>query len=493
MSSTILIAFLMYVLLVIVVGIVKGLKTRATAADFLNSSRDHRSFLSGLSAGAACESGWVLLGLVGTAYTTGISTFWLLPGALIGYISTWALVGRRFRDLSKEANTTSTPQTLASPFQKHRSGIVLSAGLIVLIFMSVYVAAQFNSSGKAFESMLNVPYVTGVWLSMFLVLAYSIIGGTRSVSWTNVIQASMMAFSLIVMPLVVLFYGGHFSDLFSVLAHQDPNLVSLVGGKSGLDAISLIAGWMFIGIAVPGMPHVLRRFIASRPDKTVIRRGGIISVLWSQTIFIGAITLGLAARAYQPGLGDPEKTLPLLAVELLPGLLAGFMLAAVWAAMSSTADAQLVEAVSAITEDIGQVLRLRKDNQNTSRENSVEKKKPLRLWTVVVAIVATIMASTEDRNIFALVLDAWNVLGAALAPPILFTLLYRKTSSAGVLMGIIGGAGTVFVWRYIVQIAWLSPLVTGFAASTILILVGSKFFPDQITDEIKLATTHAKA
>jgi sodium/proline symporter len=421
----------------------------------------------------------VLLGLVGTAYSTGVSTFWLLPGALIGYISTWALVGGRFRDLSQAANTTSTPQTLAAPYPEYRRWIVLSSGSIVLVFMSVYVAAQFNSSGKAFQSVLHVPYMVGVWLSLLFVLGYSIVGGTRSVSWTNVIQASMMAFALIVMPVTVLLRGGLFTRLFSVLAVQDRNLVSVFAGKSGWDAASLVAGWVFIGIAVPGMPHVLRRFIASRQDRGQIRRGGLVSVVWSQTIFIGAITLGLAARAFRPGLPDPEKTLPLLSVELLPAVMAGFMLAAVWAAMSSTADSQMVEAVSAITEDFGSVFKGRRTGGVGNQGTSGERVKPLRAWVVTVGAGAAIMASTEDRNIFTLELDAWNVLGASLAPPILFTLLVPGTSGVGVVLGILGGAGTVFVWRYVIHVAWLSPLVPGFVASCMLILLGSKLFPDK--------------
>jgi sodium/proline symporter len=487
MKVTVWFAFLSYVLLVIVVGVIKGWRTRATPSDFLNSSRDHRSFLAGLSAGAACESGWVLLGLVGTAYTLGVSTFWLLPGALIGYVSTWALVGERFRRLSQRANTTSTPQTLAASYPQFRAWITFSAGLIVLVFMSVYVASQFNASGKAFESMLDIPYVTGVWLSLLLVLSYSIFGGTRSVSWTNLIQASMMVLALIVMPLVVLFYGGHAGDLFANLAAQDANLVSPVSGKKGWDALSLILGWVFIGIAVPGMPHVLRRFIASKNEPNVIKRGGVISVLWSQVVFIGAITLGLAARAYKPGIADPEKTLPVLALELLPGLMAGFMLAAVWAAMSSTADAQLLEAVSAVSEDLHLSGKSDKAVKGAQHNRSNDKKKPLRALTIIIGGVAAFVASTENRNIFTLVLDAWNVLGASLAPPILFTLLYRRTSGAGVLLGVVGGAVTVFVWRYIIQISWLSPLVAGFVVSAALVYAGSKLLPDETRSEFALA------
>jgi sodium/proline symporter len=488
MKVTVWLAFISYVLLVIVVGVIKGWRTRATPSDFLNSGRDHRSFLAGLSASAACESGWVLLGLVGTAYTLGVSTFWLLPGALIGYVSTWALVGDRFRRLSQRANTTSTPQTLAASYPQLRTWITVSAGLIVLVFMSVYVASQFNASGKAFESMLDIPYVTGVWLSLLLVLSYSIFGGTRSVSWTNVIQATMMVAALIVMPVVVLLYGGHAGDLFANLAAQDPNLVSPVSGKKGLDALSLILGWVFIGIAVPGMPHVLRRFIASKNDPNVIKRGGVISVLWSQAVFIGAITLGLAARAYRPGMADPEQTLPVLALDLLPGLMAGFMLAAVWAAMSSTADAQLMEAVSAVSED----LHLSGKPDRAVKNKVTDKKKPLRALTIIIGVIAALVASTENRNIFTLVLDAWNVLGASLAPPILFTLLYRRTSGAGVLLGIISGAMTVFVWRYIIQISWLSPLVVGFMVSAALVYVGSKLLPDETQSEFALTKHHAE-
>ena len=477
MDYTILFAFLLYVFVVMGFGLFKGWSTKSTPKDFLNSNRDHRSILAGLSASAACESGWVLLGLVGASYTSGLSTLFLLPGALIGYILTWGVIGRRFCSLSAKADTTSTPQTMGAMFPRHRSAIVLSAGLIVLVFMSVYVAAQFNASGKAFESMLKIPYIVGVWLSMFFVLTYSVVGGTRSVSWTNVIQASMMAFCLIVMPVVVLWQGRHFSDLLATLGRQDKNLVSFFNGKTGGEALRLVAGWVFVGIAIPGMPHVLRRFIASRSEPSVIQQGGFVSIAWSQIIMCGAIVLGLAARAYQPDMQDAEDTLPTLAVALLPKIMAGFMLAGVWAAMSSTADAQLVECVSAVTEDVGENLA-KKKNENSPSGND---RKHLRLWTVAIAILTALLASTGNRNIFTLVLDAWNVLGAALAPPILFMLLYRKTSGAGVLSGILSGAISVFLWRYVIHGTWLSPLVIGFIVSSVLIVAVSILFPDSTT------------
>lgn len=483
MDLTILAAFLLYVLVVIFFGLSKGRSTRATAADFLNSSRDHRSVLAGLSAGAACESGWVLLGLVGASYTVGVSTLFLLPGALIGYVLTWGVVGKRFCLLSMKADTTSTPQTIGAMFPRHQRRIVMSAGLIVLVFMSLYVAAQFNASGKAFQNMLKIPYVAGVWLSMLFVLTYSVVGGTRSVSWTNVIQASMMAFCLIVMPLIVLWQGSHFADLMGALRSQNENLVSLVNGKSGGEAFRLVAGWVFLGIAIPGMPHVLRRFIASKNEPSVIEKGGIISIIWSQIIMGGAIVLGLAARAYQPEIQDPENTLPTLAVALLPKVMAGFMLAAVWAAISSTADAQLVECVSAVTEDIGPTLT--KATRGKIAINSTRQNKHLRAWTVALAVLTALLASTENRNIFTLVLDAWNVLGASLAPPILFMLLYRKTSGAGVLSGILGGAISVFLWRYVIHGTWLSPLVIGFIVSSVLILAVSILFPDSTTPKLQ--------
>jgi len=267
-----------------------------------------------------------------------------------------------------------------------------------------------------------------------------------------------MWLALVFLPILVISHAGGLGEVFSRLAATDPDLVKITGNKVGFMALGLVIGWLGIGLGYPGQPHVIIRFMAAR-DEAAIKRGRIIAMLWGVFVFTGAVFLGLACRAVFGHLGDAEQALPIISIQLLPGVLAGLMLAAVLAAICSTADSQLLVASSSIAHDL--YARLTGKDLNSRHVVNID-----RLAVAVLGILAMLLALTEKRVIFSFVLYAWAGLGAAFAPPLILGLLWKRVTSTGAISGMIVGFLTVVIWKNIPALSnALYELVPGFFLS----------------------------
>lgn len=344
--------------------------------------------------------------------------------------------------------------------------------LIILSMLSAYVAAQFNAAGKMFNSLLDWPYQHGVVAGTVIVLVYTISGGFRAVAWTDVIQALFMIAAMIIMPLVLLVELGGVNAAWLQLSAQDAasTLTHPVANKTGMVLVGFLAVWLGIPLGYCGQPHVLVRFMATR-DASAVRRGAIISTTWVFLLFTGAVLLGVLARAYYGTLEDPELVLPMVASELLPGVIAGVMIAAVLAAICSTADSQLLVSASAISHDLYvRLLGRHPDNRIIVLFD--------RLAVLLVGVTGMFVALGEVRVIFDFVLYAWAGLGAAFGPALILVLLWRRTSARGVLAGMVVGFSTAIVWRQTLHDT-LYELVPAFLLAFITVWIVSLAFPEK--------------
>jgi len=452
MTSTVF--FAIYLIIMLGVGISSIIKSkRNDEVDFQLASREHGAIVTALSASASSESGFVLLGLVGFAYSIGINTLWILPAGLIGYLINWYIVGDRLRDFSASNNLITVSEVLSFKAVRYKKTITLLSSLIIIVLMTLYVAAQFNATGKALESIFEINYKTGVLFGCIFVLIYALIGGFRAVSWTDVLQAGMMAISLFILPLMVIVQLGGFSHLWTILRDIDPTLTSLTAGKQGMEALGSIVGWVALGIAYMGQPHVLVRFMAAK-DRDVFKKAPIIAISWFQLIYAGAILLGLSARAAFNNLPtvikDPENILPIMTMELLPPVLSGLALAAIIAAIASTADSQLLVVASSFSNDIKntvkKTLATKYKNRIMNRISGLLSKAIAttdrylnRIMILFVGVLAMVIALLEKREIFSFILDTWSLLGASLGPVVLFTLYKKKIFGIEIISGMLSG------------------------------------------------------
>lgn len=463
--------FSVYVLVLLIIGYLASRKGNKTANDFLTSSRDHGTWLASLSASAASESGWVTLGLCGAAFSSGVSTMWLLPGCLLGYVFNWYVLGRRIHRLTGSSASSTLSEVLVSSFTSASSAAAKSwvqraIAFSTVLFLAFYASAQFSATGKALSVMFGWEYRTGVVLGSVVVLGYTAMGGLRAGSWTDVPKAVLMFLSLVVLPFVIIastdLEEGFFEDLQAV----DPHLLSWTGNSSGWGILGFILGWVGIGLGYPGQPQILRRFM-STSSSHVYKSAPYIAIVWSQLSFFGAIFIGLAARLRFPGLSDPEQALPHAAVQLLSPALAGLALTGVLSAMWSTANGQLFEASMALLELC----------PSWKRMPSIAP----RISVIIVGLFACGLAYVKVQIVYDVVLYSWGALGSGIGTAVVMALLWRKSTPQGVLTGLIVGPMTLVLWRSVFHLSgFLYELIPAFGFALVSIWVVSNF--TRITD-----------
>jgi len=439
MMDSITISFLVYTTLVFGFGVYAARFARQSSSDFFLAGRGLGPWLAGLSMSASAESGWVTLGLVGMAFHTGIGAFWILPGTVAAIAFNWWVLGRRLRAVAAGAGAVTLSDVLAGAFAGRQAKIIRAiAALIILVMLTAYVAAQLTAAAKTFEATFGWSYLAGIALGAAIVLIYTSLGGFRAVAWTDVLQAILMILAVTLLPWVLVSELGGMQEMISRLAAQDAVLTDPLAGRAGLALFGFFMLWLGIPFGYPGQPHVLVRYMAAR-DERAIQRGAVISNIWVFILFSGAVLLGVAARAYYGELADAEKALPIAAAGLLPGWLAGMMIAAVMAAVCSTADSQLLVSASTVSHDLLQQVFGRR-----IREHALLAVH--RVTVLLVGLTAAAIAASESRVIFHFVLYAWAGLGAAFGPALILLLFWKRTTAEGIMAGMVTGVTTTVIW-----------------------------------------------
>lgn len=465
-SSTIAITFAVYLAAMLFIGVLAWRRT-ASMQDYLLGGRKLGSWTAALSAGASDMSGWLLLGLPGYAYVSGLESVWIAAGLLIGTWMNWQLVATRLREQTQAAgNALTLPEFLSRRYETGLPLIRIIAAAFILLFYLFYTSSGLVAAGKLFHSTFGLPYEWAVTVGLLTVVAYTLLGGFLAVSWTDMVQSLLMLAALALVPLIAL---GTQENTFSFT--DNPALLDMWSNSDGipLDSIAIVS-LMAWGLGYFGQPHILARFMAISSPKAIpaARR---IGVSWTALTLTGAILVGLVGinTLATPLTGsDTETVFIQLVAMLFHPVPAGFLLAAILAAIMSTADSQLLVASSSLTEDIWRVF---------SKSQATEKSHVLigRLGVLAIAAGAWLLAMAPESNVLDLVAYAWAGFGAGFGPAILMTLYWKGASRLGILLGIISGGITVIVWKQISGgIFDLYEIVPGFVLSTLVIVIFSK-------------------
>ena len=470
MTATV--SFIVYALIVILIAARAASKPQTTPEEIHLGGREHGVLTSAFSSSASTESGFVLLGMVGVGYTAGANAFWIVPAGIFGYLLNWLVLGPKLRSKSIDLKVLTMPEFIAASTGGGPTARIAAAvaSLLALVFLTVYASAQFSAAGKALSAQFAIPTWTAMFIGAGLVAAYALVGGFRAVSWTDNVQALMMLFALVVLPSVIVISLGGLGAVVQRLEGIDPRLTSITGGATGTGIPMAILPWLMLGLAYPGQPPAVARLMAAR-DQRVLRSAAGIAVAWFVLIYAGAVLLGMAARAGFADVGaisrDPESILPVLALQFLPGAVAGIAVAAVMAAICSTADSTLLSAATTVVRDLRAALRGggipddagtalspadASDEAGRSRTTGLDRPRRsmseltlMRAVMMVLVVAAVAFALREATgNVFGLVLDAWSGLGASLAPVTLYCALARKPQSAAALAGLLVGGGLAF-------------------------------------------------
>lgn len=461
-SANICIVFSILVYLIVVVGIgVACSRRNRTTDDFYLGGRKLGPLVTAMSAEASDMSSWLLMGLPGVAYLSGMADAgWTAIGLAVGTYLNWLIVARRIRLYTHRLGAITIPEFFSKRFGDEKRVLTGIAAVVILIFFIPYTASGFAACGKLFNSLFGVNYVTAMVVSGIVIVAYTSLGGFLAASTTDFIQSIVMTVALIVMVLFGVHAAGGL-DAVMDNARALPGYLSMTlthdmaeNSASPYGFITIISTLAW-GLGYFGMPHILLRFMAIEDERklTLSRRVASIWVVISMAvaIFIGIVGYGVT-RAGSIGFleGSASETVIVRLAGLLStygvfaALLAGVVLAGILASTMSTSDSQLLAAASSVSQNLmSECFRVKMD----------EKKKvaAARLTVVAIALIAMFLARDPNSSVFGIVSFAWAGFGAAFGPVVLFGLFWKRANWQGALAGMVSGGVTIFVWKYLIR------------------------------------------
>lgn len=494
----IIVAFALYLLMMVVVGAVY-VKKNNSAEDYFLGGRQLNGFVAALSAQASDMSGWLLMGLPGSVYALGTGQAWIAVGLFAGTVLNWLFISGRLRRYTIRANNALTlPAYFENRFHDRKRVLLLISSITIVIFFLVYTASALAAGGKLFHSVFGIDYKIALTIGALVILAYTFMGGFLAVCATDFIQGTLMLVGLLVVPLVALGLIG--ADNIAPILDQSgaaggsAAFLSLINDGTGrykaVDIISQLA-W---GLGYCGMPHILVRFMAVK-NETELKKSKGIAIGWVALSLVFAVIIGVVGRAYlypEVLTGGAEENVfiemivKMFTQDIRIPVIGGIFLCGILAAIMSTADSQLLVSASSMAEDIFKGV-FKKDADDKTVLNIS------RITVVVIAVLAYVIALNPNSSIMGLVSNAWAGLGAAFGPTVLLSLYWRRTNFYGAVSGIAVGALTVIVWDYIPlaggatlgTVTGLYSLAVGFAFSLAAIIIVSLLTPAPSTEMLQ--------
>ena len=465
-----LVTFIFYILAMLAIGLY-AYKATHNFDEYILGGRSLGSVVTALSAGASDMSGWLLMGLPGAIYLSGLSEAWIAIGLIIGAWLNWLIVAGRLRVHTEYQNNALTlPDYFTSRFADRKKILRIISAVVILVFFAIYCASGMVAGARLFESLFGWNYTTALWIGAIATISYVCIGGFLAISWTDTFQAGLMIFALLITPIITyLALGDNSQNLAAILETARPQASNLFEGLSTVAILSSMA-W---GLGYFGQPHILVRFMAADSVKSIpnARR---IGMTWMILCLGGAVAAGYIGIAYfqvHPELAsvvnaNPETVFMELTKILFNPWIAGIILAAILAAVMSTLSCQLLVCSTTLTEDL---------YKGFIRKNASQKELVWigRAMVLAIAVFAITFAMNPASKVLGLVAYAWAGFGAAFGPLIIFSLLWKRMTLNGAIIGMIVGAVTVIVWKNYLGHLGLYEIIPGFIFSAISIVVVS--------------------
>lgn len=499
----IMIVMVVYLAAMVIIGALYSKRTN-NVGEFYLGGRKLGPIVTAMSAEASDMSSWLLMGLPGVAYVTGIcDAGWTAIGLGVGTYFNWLIVAKRLRNYSANIGAITIPDFFSSRYKEKKNILMAIAAIIIVIFFVPYTASGFAACGKLFGTLFGVDYHIAMIVSAIIIVGYTSLGGFNAASTTDLIQSIVMTIALVIVLVFGITQAGGWDavmanaqSLKGYLSMFDLHDVA-TGGSNSYGPLKILST-MAWGLGYFGMPHILLRFMAiENPDKIKLsRRVATIWVVISMSIgiLIGVIGLGMVANNALAPLEDSE-TIVIQIANLLSqngiglALVAGVIISGILACTMSTSDSQLLAASSSVSENIlGGLFKL----------NLSEKTKMIvaRAVLIIIAVIGVVIAWDSNSSVFGIVSFAWAGFGAAFGPVVLLSLFWKRSNKYGAIAGMIAGGAMVFIWKYVIAdlaevlnvYELLPAFITGLAVNVIVSLVTPK--PEQeILDEFDTAKT----
>lgn len=415
------------------------------------------------SARATGESAWLLLALTGLGAMVGLSSLWVVVGEVLGVGFAWFFMAKPFKEETDRFGSITIPDYLVSKYNDGSGAAekatrlvrTLAAGALA-IFVTIYVSAQIDATGKAFESFLSWDYYTGVFIGFGVVVLYTFGGGFVAVAWSDLFQGSLMLIGLVAVPVFALIAVPAGESLFAGLREIDPGLVNIWGlGGFTLENILLIVSYAAIGIGFLGSPQVFVRFMSIR-GQTELNRGRWVALLFTLLTDTGAVFTGILGRYLLVGPGGDvegvlggaaESVLPLLVEHVFPTIIVGLYIAAVLAAIMSTIDSLLIVASSAVTRDFYQQLYHPKLKDDSLTRMSRLVTLTMAVFALAIALIVSVVS--PDRTIFWFAIFGWSGIAATFVPVMILSLFWKGYTVRGVIASMITGFLSIPIFKFV--------------------------------------------
>ena len=480
------ISLALYFIVMLGIGLYAYKQSTDDVSGYMLGGRNLSPSVAALSAGASDMSGWLLMGLPGAMYLFGLSKVWIAIGLVLGAWANYFLVAPRLRVYTEKANDSITiPDYFANRFDDNKNILRVISAIVIIVFFTLYTSSGVVAGGKLFENSFNMSYEMGLYITTGVVVIYTLFGGFLAVSLTDFVQGCIMFISLLAVPIATYtmldqpfmdtLANARYDLLLSSPKDTEIHALNMMDWFAGGSTIAIISA-MAWGLGYFGQPHIIVRFMSVRSvkDMPTMRRVGMS---WMTLSAIGAVLTGLFGAAYmlenQMPIDDKETIFLVLSELIFHPLIAGFLLAAILAAIMSTISSQLLVCSSSLTEDFYKIYL----NRNASQKELVLVG---RISVMLVAILAIYLAYDRDSSILDLVSNAWAGFGAAFGPLVLLSLYWKRMNLQGAISGMVVGAATVLFWIYApitingqTLSALLYEIVPGFVLSTIAIAVVS--------------------
>lgn len=485
-QTLILFSFVAYLAVMIYIGYYYGRQKTSNSAEFYLGGRQLGPLVAAMSAEASDMSSWLLMGIPGLAFITGLADpFWTVIGLGIGTYLNWLFVTKRLRRYTIRVGAVTIPEFFSKRYHDKRNILMCISAIVILIFFVPYTAAGFKAVGTLLNSLFGYEYHACMIVGALIIISYTIMGGFMAVSTTDLIQSIVMTLALVV---IVAFALGEAGGIDTVIANarQLPGYLSVTSSHDISSGGATPYGWLTVvstmawGLGYFGMPHILLRFMAIKREEDIPLSRRIATVWVFISMFV-AIAIGIIGYSVaQVGVihnfqctSDAERTIIELSNVLaqngyIAAIVAGVVLAGILACTMSTADSQLLTAASSFSENLLQDVCNVKVSAKTSMLVA-------RLTIAVIAALAIYLAWNPDSSIFNIVAFAWAGFGAAFGPVMLASLFWKRTTLSGAIGGMVAGGVMVFVWKYLVRPmggAWdLYELLPAFVVSALAIVI----------------------
>lgn len=465
MNLTILV-LVCYLAVVFGIGLYNGRAGAKNEEDYYLGDRSFGPLPTAISMGATDSSGWIFIGAIGYAYIAGPVSFWMYPGFAVAALLNWLFIGPKLRKESVELGALDLIDYFEKKIHKTTQDTshtvkVVGAALVVLFFIP-YMSSQLTAAGKTIHSLINLDYNAGLIFSAVFVTFYCFWGGYKSVIYTDFMQGSLMLLVFFIFPPILIAKIGGWGAFWAAAQAIDPVMGTLTGGAVGSAAIGVIIGLLFYGIGEFGQPHILQRFFSAKDDNT-LKYGTIVSSVWMIGVMCGSSILGCIARVLLDNLNDPEYAFPVLVGQMMPPVVSGIVIGAIFAAVQSTFSSQLLVAVQAVASNI--IKPLSKKNYTDAQLVTIGK-----ITMIVLCILSTAIALLDIDSVFSLVVYAWSGLASAFGP-LCVLLIYRphKVNKVSAITGMLVGLTVSTAWYLAGLSAYCMELVPGMLASWAII------------------------